>query len=111
MELREAVAQLQQSEEMIQTLFRISKKLNATLDVETILDELAQEAIRIVNGESGFAGLRTAEGMTVRKVFRQGVATPFEHTWPLGQGIPGWVLQYKIPYGTSLCGSGSNDRT
>jgi len=100
-ELREAVTQLKQSEEMIQTLFRISNKLNATLDMETILDELAQEAIRIVNGESGFAGLRTAGGMTVRKYFRRGVAIPFEHTWPIGKGIPGWVLQYKVPYGTS----------
>ena len=100
-ELRAAVAQLKQSEATIQTLFRISNKLNATLEVGTILDELAQEAIRIVNGESGFAGLRTADGMTVRKYFRQGVAIPFEHTWPLGQGIPGWVLQHKVPYGTS----------
>ena len=95
------LAQLKQSEATIQTLFRISNKLNATLEVNTILDELAQEAIRIVNGESGFAGLRTAEGMTVRKYFRQGVAIPFEHTWPRGQGIPGWVLEYQVPYGTS----------
>jgi PAS domain S-box-containing protein len=100
-ELRAAVAQLQQSEATIQTLFRISNELNATLEVDTILDELAQEAIRIVNGESGFAGLRTAAGMTVRKYFRQGVAIPFEHTWPLGHGIPGWVLKHKVPYGTS----------
>lgn len=100
-ELRAAVTQLKQSEAMIQTLFRISNKLNATLEVDTILDELAQEAIRLVNGESGFAGLRTADGMIVRKYFRQGVAIPFEHTWTLGQGIPGWVLQYKVPYGTS----------
>ena len=75
--------------------------MNATLDVDTILDELAQEAIRIVNGESGFAGLRTAAGMTVHKYFRQGVAIPFEYTWPPGQGIPGWVLEHKVPYGTS----------
>jgi len=100
-ELRAAVAQLKQSEATIQTLFRISKKLNATLDVDTILDELAQEAIRIVDGESGFAGLCTADGMTVRKYFRQGAAIPFEYTWPLGHGIPGWVLQHKVPYGTS----------
>ena len=100
-ELRATVAQLRQSEATIQTLFRISKKLNATLDVGAILDELAQEAIRIVNGESGFAGLRTTDGMTVRKYFRQGVAVSFEHTWPLGQGIPGWVLKNKVPYGTS----------
>jgi PAS domain S-box-containing protein len=100
-ELRAAVAQLKQSEATIQTLFRISNKLNATLDVETILDELAQEAIRIVNGEGGFAGLRTADGMTMRKYFWQGEAFSFEHTWLLGQGIPGWVLKYKVPYGTS----------
>lgn len=100
-ELSEAVVQLKQSEATIQTLFRISNKLNATLEVSTILDELAQEAIRIVHGESGFAGLRTTEGMTVRKIFRQGVVIPFEHTWPPGEGIPGWVLQYKVPYGTS----------
>jgi PAS domain S-box-containing protein len=100
-ELLTAVAQLKQSEATIQTLFRISNKLNATLEVDTILDELAQEAIRIVNGESGFAGLRTADGMTVRKYFKRGAAIPFEHTWHLGQGIPGWVLEHKIPYGTS----------
>jgi PAS domain S-box-containing protein len=100
-ELRTAVVQLKQSEATIQTLFRISKELNATLEVDTILDELAQEAIRIVNGESGFAGLCTADGMTVHKYFRQGTAIPFEYTWPPGQGIPGWVLQHKVPYGTS----------
>ncbi|HSV84957.1 MAG TPA: GAF domain-containing protein [Levilinea sp.] len=100
-ELSAAVAQLKQSEATIQALFRISNKLNATLEVSTILDELAQEAIHIVNGESGLAGLRTTEGMTIRKYFRQGAAIPFEYTWPLGEGIPGWVLQHKVPYGTS----------
>jgi PAS domain S-box-containing protein len=100
-ELRAAITQLEQSEATIQTLFRISTKLNATLEVGKILDELAQEAIRIVNGESGFAGLRTANGMTVRKYFRQGLAIPFEYTWPLGEGIPGWVLEHKVSYGTS----------
>jgi len=99
--LQAAVEQLKQSEATIQTLFRISKKLNATLDVDVILDELAQEAIHIVNGESGFAGLRTAEGMTMHKYFRHGTPVPFEHVWPAGQGIPGWVLQHKAPYGTS----------
>jgi signal transduction histidine kinase len=100
-ELQGTLTQLKQSEDMIQTLFRFSNKLNATLDVELILDTLAQEAIQIVNGESGFAGLRMAEGMTVQKYFQEGAAIPFEHTWVLGEGIPGWVLKYKVPYGTS----------
>jgi len=100
-ELRGVVNQLKQSERMIQTLFRISNKLNSTLDIDTILDGLAQEAIPLVDGESGFAGLRTADGMSMHKYFRQGVAIPFEHTWAAGEGIPGWVLLNKIPYGTS----------
>lgn len=100
-ELGQAVEQLKRSEAMVQTLFRISKKLNATLNVENLLDVLAQEAVQIVNGESGFAGVRTTDGMTVRKVFQNGEAIPFEHTWRVGQDIPGWVLKYKIPYGTS----------
>ena len=99
-ELSTAVVKLKQSESTIQTLFRISTELNATLEVDTILDELAKEAIKIVDGESGFAGLRTADGMTVSKYFSRGITTPFEYTWAVGQGIPGWVLQYKIPYGT-----------
>jgi len=69
--------------------------------VDEILDTLAQEAIRMVDGESGFAGLRTAEGMRVKKYFYQGQEIPFEHTWAVGDGIPGWVLKYKVPYGTS----------
>jgi PAS domain S-box-containing protein len=100
-ELSTAVEQLKQSEATIQTLFRISNKLNGTLEIDTILDALAHEAIRIVNGESGFAGLRTPEGMNVRKYIRKGTVTPFENTWSSGNGIPGWVLKHKIPYGTS----------
>jgi diguanylate cyclase (GGDEF)-like protein/PAS domain S-box-containing protein len=101
LELLAAVEKLKYSEATIQTLFRISNKLNATLDVDAILDELAQEAIRIVNGESGFAGLRTGDGMKVHKYFWRGVPTPFDYTWPMGQGIPGWVLENRVPYGTS----------
>jgi signal transduction histidine kinase len=100
-ELQEALSQLRQSEEVIQTLFRVSNKLNATLDVDYILDTLAQEAIQMVNGDSGFAGLRTADGMVVHKYYKNRQEIPFEHTWNLGVGIPGWVLKYKVPYGTS----------
>ncbi len=100
-DLSTAIAQLKQSENTVQTLFRISNKLNATLEVNTILDELAKEAIQIVNGSSGFAGLRTADGMAVRKYFHHGEVIPFEYTWSPGQGIPGWVLENKVPYGTS----------
>ena len=100
-ELEETLSQLKQSEDVIQGLFRVSNKLNATLDVTTILDTLAKEAIKMVDGGSGFAGLSTANGMSVQNYFQDGEVIPFEHTWKVGEGIPGWVLKYKVPYGTS----------
>lgn len=100
-ELQETLSQLKQSEDVIQALFRVSNKLNATLDVDMILDTLALEAIQMVDGESGFAGLRIPDGMKVEKYFQDRAAIPFEHTWKPGEGIPGWVLKFKVPYGTS----------
>lgn len=100
-ELDDAMEHLKQSDELIQALFRISNRLNATLDLDQILDTLAQEAIQLVNGESGFAGLRVGDAMTVKKYYSLGSEIPFEHTWATGDGIPGWVLKYKVPYGTS----------
>jgi signal transduction histidine kinase len=100
-ELEETLSRLKRSEDVIQGIFRVSNKLNATLDIDVILDTLALEAIKMVNGESGFAGLRTGDGMVVRKYFQGGTATPFDHSWKLGEGVPGWVLKYKVPYGTS----------
>ena len=100
-ELIEVISEWKQSEQIIQTLFRLSKQLNAMLDLDTLMDELAQDAIQLVNAESGFAGLRTAGGMMTRKYFQGGVASPFEHTWPPGQGLPGWVLAHKVPYITN----------
>ena len=99
--LRTAIAQVKQSDTMIRTLYRISNHLNSTLDIETILDQLAQEAIRIVGGESGFAGLATADGMKVQKYFNKGKPEPFEHHWTIGQGVPGWVLKNKTTYVTN----------
>ncbi len=100
-ELQATAQQLEQSEAMVQTLLRITKKLNSTLDLDTLLEELSREAIALVRGEGGFAGVRTAGGVTVHKRFRWGEAIPFEYTWPSGHGVPGWVLEHKIPWGTN----------
>ncbi len=87
-------------------MFRISNNLNSTLDIATILEELALEAIRIVDADSGFAGLCTSEGMVSTKYFRKGTSEPFEHLWASGAGVPGWVLEHKNCY---LANDAAND--
>jgi PAS domain S-box-containing protein len=96
--LRREVTERQRAEELARALVRIGNKLNATLDLDAIMDELAQEAIVLVKAESGLAGLRTAEGMSMRTYFERGRIIPYAHTWHPGQGLPGWVLQHKQAY-------------
>jgi len=103
-ELLAAVHQLKSSEATLQTLFRFSNKLNSTLDIQMIVQELALEAIRVVGADGGFAGLCTPEGMTCHQFFRGGLSFPFVHRWESGEGIPGWVLENRVPYGTSEAG-------
>ena len=99
--LRSEIAERRRAEEIARVLIRIGIKLNSTLDLDTILSELTQEAIALIDAESGFAGLRRPEGMNVRAYFSRGQKLAFEHIWPPGQGMPGWVLLNKQPYITN----------
>ena len=95
------VTEHKRAEEMIRALLRICERLNSTLDTNTLLDILVQEAITIVGGESGVSGLNTPAGMECRKYFQRGKALPFEYRWPPMHGLPGWLIVHKIPYLTN----------
>jgi len=99
--LRAALVRTKRSEATLRALYRISNQLNSTLNIENILNQLAQEAIRMVGGENGFAGLAADQGMTVQRFFHQGKVEPFEHFWATGQGVPGWVLKHRTTYITN----------
>lgn len=100
-ELSKEVVERTRAEETTGALLRISNKLNSTLDIETSLDVLIQEAMGVINGNGGFAGLRTGEGMKMQKYYAAGKSVPFEYIWSSGKGLPGWVLQHGAPYVTN----------
>ncbi len=87
--------------EALRSLLRVSQRLNSTLDVDGLLDVLVEEAIRMVDAESGVAGLRTPDGLVCRCYMRNGEAVPLEYCWPPMVGLPGWVLEHKVPYLTN----------
>jgi PAS domain S-box-containing protein len=89
------------AEETIHTLLRVSERLNSTLDVDELLDILVQEAITLVGAESGVAGLYTPEGMVCHRYFKKGDVLPLEYAWPQGHGLPGWLIEHKVPYLTN----------
>jgi PAS domain S-box-containing protein len=95
------ITERKRAEQTVRNLLRISERLNSSLEVESLLDILVIEATRMVDAESGVAGLRTSEGMACRKYFQAGEFVPLEYCWKPGQGLPGWLMQHKIPYLTN----------
>lgn len=85
----------------LRSLLSISAMLNATLDIDSLLDSLIVESIRLTKAEGGCAGLRTRDGMACHRYFQGSEPVPFEYCWPAGVGWPGWVLTHKVPYLTN----------
>jgi GAF domain-containing protein len=92
------VAERRRAEHALQALLRISQKLHASLDLDTLLDDLVLESLDLVGAEGGYAGLRTAEGMVSARYFRRSECLPWSACWPSGHGLPGWLLEHRRPY-------------
>ena len=89
------------NKETVRSLLRVSEKLNSTLDLTSLMDELVNETIGLVNAESGVSGLYTPQGMICHKYFQRGTPLPLEYCWPPGDGLPGWLIEHKVPYLTN----------
>ncbi len=93
------ITERKQAEFTIRSLLQISEKLTATLDIDVLLDSLVIEAIKLIDAEIGWSGLRTEEGMVCHThIGRDLQVIPFKYLWPPGVGLPGWVLVHKVPY-------------
>lgn len=90
-----------QEEDVIRALLRISEKLNATFDVERLMDELVTEATQLVHARFGLAGLARGHSLVCQKFLRDQVLHPYHRVWYAGQGVPGWLLDHKTPYLTN----------
>jgi formate hydrogenlyase transcriptional activator len=89
------------AEAAIKSLHEISEKLSSTLDVDQLMEILVSGATKLVDAEGGLAGLRLPEGMVCRKCFTAAGPVPLEFCWPPGHGLPGWLIQHKVPYLTN----------
>jgi len=93
------ITERMRAESTIRSLLQISEKLTATLDIDVLLDSLVIEAIKLIDAEIGWSGLRTEEGMVCHThIGRDLQVVPFKYLWPPGVGLPGWVLVHKVPY-------------
>ena len=101
------ITRRKEAESVSQSLLRITAKLNATLDVDELMDCLVIEAIDLAHADSGCSGLRAPEGLVCSRIVRQSKTVPFEYCWPEGHGSAGRVLATKATY---VCNDVETDR-
>lgn len=89
------------AEQTVRSLLKLSEKLHATLELEALLDALALESMALVGAELGCAGWHTAFGMVANKYFSRDGAIELDYCWREGEGLPGWLLEHKVPYLTN----------
>src|SRR5205085_4131371 len=51
--------------------------------------------------DGGCAGWNTAFGLVCDKYFRRGEPIKLDYCWRPGEGLPGWLLEHKVPYLTN----------
>jgi len=95
------ITERKSAEQTVRSLLRLSEKLHATLDLDVLLDDLARESMALAGVKDGCAGWHTAFGMVTNRFFSAGEAVELDFCWPPGEGLPGWLLEHKVPYLTN----------
>jgi len=90
--LSRAMDDLNAAELRLGRVLDLGQSLNSIGDPETLLDQLVPGALELVGAGAGFAGRSRPEGAVTRQLLRSGQVESFEHTWPPGDGIPGWCV-------------------
>jgi PAS domain S-box-containing protein len=95
------VTERSSAEQTVRSLLKLSERLHATLDLESLLDALALESMTLLGASGGCAGWHTANGMVADKYFSDRQSVHLEYCWRPGHGLPGWLLEHKVPYVTN----------
>lgn len=95
------VTELKRAEETNRALLTLSHRLNATLDLDEVLETLVAEAIRLTDAQGGCTGLNVGGEFVMDTYYYNGKSYALPRRWPPGRGIPGWVLAHRETYVTA----------
>jgi GAF domain-containing protein len=88
----------QQRAEQISELLKASEILNSSLDQESILLHLIEEAVKMTDSRAGSAGVYEKGVVTVKQYYRDGMWGSVDYSFTTGEGVPGWVVRHRRPY-------------
>ncbi|HKS96975.1 MAG TPA: PAS domain S-box protein, partial [Terriglobia bacterium] len=70
------------AERTVHSLLRISETLHSARDVETLMNSLIIEALKLTGSEIGWSGLATEQGMICTSCIQGSQVIPFQYCWP-----------------------------
>jgi PAS domain S-box-containing protein len=97
---------LRRQEASLQSLLSISNKLNASLDVNVILNCIVREAAILADARSGGSATIGPNGPVGNCFFDEATGKDSTITWDLRDSASSWVLEHKLPY---LSNDAAND--
>lgn len=99
---KEKLDQLRQRQEQrIENLRQLLKSIqiiNSQLDLETLLQNIAAESARLIDGEPGSIGLLEDDKIVFKHLWYQGKLEECDLVFPLGKGVAGVVVSSAKPY-------------
>ncbi|MBI4851829.1 MAG: GAF domain-containing protein [Acidobacteria bacterium] len=99
---KQSIAELRQRQEQrIENLRQMLKSIqiiNSKLDIETLLQNIAAESARLIDGEPGSIGLVEKDKIVFKHLWYQGKLEECNLQFPLGKGIAGLVVNSAKPY-------------
>lgn len=74
-------------------LLESTRAVNSQLELSQVLEKIAAESARLVDGEPGGIGLVEGDRVVFRRVWKQGAWVDTRIEFPLGQGVAGKVAE------------------
>lgn len=92
------ITERKQSEDTVRSLLQISADLNATLDLDELMDAIVRESLLLIGAQGGYSGLAVHGGLACHRYVKEHSVQPFDYFFRAGHGLAGLVLLRHAPY-------------
>jgi PAS domain S-box-containing protein len=92
------LTQRKQTEDTIRALLTITERLNATLDMDVLMEALVRQSLKLLNATGGCSGLIRNGAFECRLYRRDDEQRSALSVHRLDQGLPGQVYRTRSPY-------------
>ncbi|MBI3132381.1 MAG: response regulator [Acidobacteria bacterium] len=97
-ERKQAEERARRREEQLEVLLQISRDLNRDLDQSVVLRKVVLAALKLTGAPCGAAGVMEQGKVRFAECHREGAWHPMVVEFEPGEGVPGTVIESRLPY-------------